>query len=159
MPPITALLHTANDGLRLGRALETLFPCDEIVVVDYGSSDSTIHIAREYGARILPGQNGVAPDHYLRLARHKWILCLQPCESLTESLEASLFEWKSLGAPADALAFSVFLREETAEGWLQNSSPQVRLVSSGWNQWLGRLPAFQRSAPNLEGQLLRFAVP
>ena len=31
MPPITALLHTKNDSLGLGRALETLLPCSEIL--------------------------------------------------------------------------------------------------------------------------------
>ena len=53
MPPITALLHTKNDGLRLGRALEMLLPCAEILIVDHHSADATRRIAREYGARIV----------------------------------------------------------------------------------------------------------
>src|SRR5579864_4351341 len=112
MPPITALLHTANDALRLGRALETLRPCDEILVVDHGSHDATLRIAREYGARILPLGAGATPAHCLQSARHEWILCLEPRESLTEGLEATLYEWKS-GLQVSGQAFSVFLREET----------------------------------------------
>jgi glycosyltransferase involved in cell wall biosynthesis len=53
MPPITALLHTTNDALRLGRALETLLPCAEIIIVDHHSADATRRIARDYGARIV----------------------------------------------------------------------------------------------------------
>ena len=37
MPPFTALLHTHNDALRLGRALETLFAGSEILIVDHHS--------------------------------------------------------------------------------------------------------------------------
>ncbi len=52
MPPITAFLHTHNDARHLGRALESLRPCDEILIIDHGSTDSTLRVAREYGAAI-----------------------------------------------------------------------------------------------------------
>ena len=41
MPKTTALLHTHNDALRLGRALDSLRPCDEVLVIDEGSEDDT----------------------------------------------------------------------------------------------------------------------
>ena len=94
MNSITALLHTQNDALRLGRCLETLYPCDEILVVDHGSQDGTVSVAREYGARVVRAAEGTAAEHYLRLAfgtpTAPWVLCLDPRESLTESLAASL---------------------------------------------------------------------
>ncbi len=34
--------------------------------------------------------------HYLDLARHDWIFCVEPGESITEALQASLFEWSAL---------------------------------------------------------------
>jgi glycosyltransferase involved in cell wall biosynthesis len=157
MPAITALLHTRNDSLRLGRALESLRPCDEIVIVDHGSRDSTSLVAREYGARILAG--GESPAHYLQRSRHDWILCLEPCETLTEGLEASLYEWKSETIDQIGAGFSVFLREETPGGWLVLPSPQTRLVPRTWNQWNGHLPANLASAVTLEGELLRFLSP
>ncbi|HET6179754.1 MAG TPA: hypothetical protein VFE61_22725 [Candidatus Sulfotelmatobacter sp.] len=160
MPPITALLHTENDALRLGRALETLYPCDDILIVDHGSRDGSVQLAREYGARVISAVSGASAKHYLPHALPSWILCLDPCESLTESLAASLFDWKSL--PADAIhasAFSVFLREETAQGWIDIPTGQTRLVPQNWNQWSERLPIHDSSAPTLEGELLRFAFP
>src|ERR1700721_830814 len=116
MPRIIAALHTENDALRLGRCLETLHPCDEILIVDHGSRDGTAHIAQEYGARVMAGVARSSPEHYFRAAGWEiqgWILCLEPRESLTEGLCASLFEWKS--QPAGNMAVSpcsVFLREE-----------------------------------------------
>ena len=84
MPPITALLHTENDALRLGRCLETLYPCDHILIVDHGSRDGTVHIAREYGARVVVATSGTSPDQYARSVTPGWILSLEPRESLTE---------------------------------------------------------------------------
>ena len=161
MPPITALLHVTDDALRLGRTLETLRPCDEILVVDGGSRDATLRIAREYGARILVPRAGAPPSQYSQRARHQWILCLEPRESLTEGLEASLFEWKSIRPEAvgDGTPFSVFLREETTAGWLELPAPQTRLIPRNWERWQGWLPADEPSAIALEGELLRFLLP
>jgi glycosyltransferase involved in cell wall biosynthesis len=160
MPPITAVLHTSNDALRLGRALETLRVCREIIVVDHGSQDATVRIAREYGARILGATDGQPPSHHLQSALHEWILCLDPRESITEDLEATLYE---LGAAADplekGLAFSFHLREETRNGWGLHPSPLCRLIPKTWSRWHGQLPADDPDATVLQGDLLRFLHP
>jgi glycosyltransferase involved in cell wall biosynthesis len=159
MPSITAIVHTSNDALRLGRLLETLYPCDDIVVIDHGSQDGTLTVAREYGATILPPKPEATPTVYLGDQPSGWILCLDARESLTESLAASLFEWKSEALSAGGVPFSVFLREETAEGWVEHPSAQTRLVPDTWNHWAGRFPTPDASAISLEGDLLRFAFP
>jgi hypothetical protein len=165
MPPITALLHTKNDALRLGRALEMLLPCTDIVIVDHHSADATLRVARQYGARVVAADGHPAADHYLDLARYDWILCLEPAESISEGLQASLFEWSVLPVRADTSsaatgsAFSVFVRQQTSKGWLQLPAPETRLVPRGWTRWDGRLPAREPSAVALEGELLRFASP
>ena len=164
MPAITALLHVRNDALRLGRALETLLPCDEIVVVDYGTNDATRRIACEYGARVVSAKPGITPSLCLQFARHEWIFCLEPRESITETLSASLFEWRSDWKPQsqtspETAAFSFFLREETPDGWRENPTPRTRLVPRTWSRWHGLLPAAEPSAIALEGALLRFILP
>jgi glycosyltransferase involved in cell wall biosynthesis len=160
MPRITALLHTANDGLRLGRALETLRACEEVIIVDHDSSDATLRIAREYGAQILSGNSSTDPRNYLLSARHDWILCLESQESVTEGLEATLYEWRSTtDVDTNAAAFAVSIREETSTGWLELPTPQTRLVPRNWNHWNGRLPAGDSSAIALEGTILRFIFP
>lgn len=163
MRTITALLHTENDALRLGRCLETLYPCDDILVVDHGSRDGTIQVAHEYGARVLADMSGAASDDALRFVRQGWILCLDPRESLTESLAATLYEWKSQHADdptvGDSTVFSIFLREETAEGWISIPTPQTRFIPFDWSHWRGRFPTNDQSAIALEGDLLRFVFP
>lgn len=162
MIPITALVHAHNDALRIGRCLETLHPCDEIVIVDHGSEDKTLRVAREYGARIVEAAaEGFAIGDLWggKPERKEWILCLDPNESLSDSLAASLFEWKSEGLADSASAYSFFLREETAGGWVENPVAQTRLVPANWQRWEGRFPRHDESALALEGELLRFVLP
>ena len=154
MPKLTALLHTHNDGLRLGRCLETLYPCDELVIVDHGSRDATLEVAREYGAKIVTDRTAHRPP----IIDSAWILCLEARESITEALAASLYEWKSAEGES-AKPFSIFVREETAAGWMQNQAAETRLVPANWQQWNGFLPAFDVSAPALDGEILRFTLP
>jgi cellulose synthase/poly-beta-1,6-N-acetylglucosamine synthase-like glycosyltransferase len=160
MPTLTALVHTQDDAPRLGRALETLLPCDEILVVDHGSQDATRRIAREYGARVAAAVTGAVPSQWSRIARCEWILCVEPSESLTEALVASLLEWKSRShGLSGGSAFSLYLREETSDGWREHPTPQTRIVPREWSRWQGRLPAPEPGAIALEGALLRFILP
>jgi len=159
MPQITAVLHTHNDALRLGRCLETLYPCDEIVVVDRGSSDRTLHLAREYGARVLEMKAGNGLSTYSQIAPAGWILCLDVRESLTEALAASLYEWKTAERIRADSSFSALLREETDSGWMEHAVAQTRLVPSGWSRWKGRLPEDDPAAVVLQGEILRFGMP
>jgi cellulose synthase/poly-beta-1,6-N-acetylglucosamine synthase-like glycosyltransferase len=164
MPPITALLHTRNDAMRLGRALEMLLPCSEVLIVDHHSTDATWRIAREYGAHIVTADTPTA-NHYLDLAGFDWIFCIETRESITEGLQASLFEWSAQPSPTavsgvpDGPAFSVFVRKQTREGWLEPPAPETRLIPRNWTLWRGRLPAPQVSSIALDGKLLRFDLP
>lgn len=158
MPPITAILHTLNDGLRLGRALETLRPCDEILVIDHGSTDQTLRIAREYAATVRTSGHSITEA--LSWANHDWLLCLFPTESLSESLEAALFEWR-LRAPREIAGIpscSAFVREQTESGWceLQGST---RLIPRTWNLWNGQMPCQDARSTMLQGDILRFRLP
>src|ERR1700744_2692611 len=114
MPKITALIHTLNDGLRLGRTLDSLRCCDQVGVIDHGSSDETEKVARDHGAVLKKGIPGVEHCTYAVDCSNDWVLCLCPNESASEQLEASLFEWKSQ-EHEDEVAFNFTVRSESAE--------------------------------------------
>jgi hypothetical protein len=157
MPPITVVLQTLNDGSRLGRALESLRPCDEMLIVDQGSTDDTLRIAREYGSLIHKSIPNLPFSNYLHVARHEWIFCVLPSEALTEGLEASLFEWKRY-SPADVVGIpscSVIVREEGRSGGTKTVT-STRLVPKIWDSWDGPLPRADPRSLLLEGDLLHF---
>ena len=154
MPKITALLHTHNDALRLGRALDSLRPCDEVLVIDDDSEDDTEKIAREHGAHLKQAIPGVTPGAYAMDALHDWVLCLRPNESLSDDLEAALFEWKE--KEVDGIAcFSVPIRQENGAGW-QKFPPEVRLVNRTRMNWVGEMPSHEACGAVLDGDLLSF---
>lgn len=157
MPPITAILQTRNDAPHLGRALESLRPCDEFLIIDHGSTDATVRIAREYGSVIQSSTTNQPLSSYVPLARHSWIFCVLPFESLTEGLEASLFEWKLYGS-ADVARISsgaVVIREGSRISSMETVT-STRLVPKIWNSWEGVLPSHDPRSLLLEGDLLRF---
>ena len=98
---VTACLIVQNEQDRLPAALASVAFCDEIVVVDGGSSDRTLEISREAGARVIenpwPGyaqQRNVAID----AATSAWILEVDADERVSPTLRRSIEE--HLGAHA-----------------------------------------------------------
>jgi glycosyltransferase involved in cell wall biosynthesis len=158
MPKITALLHTHNDGLRIGRALDSLRPCDELLVIDDNSEDDTTRVAHENGASVKGAIPGVARGAYAMDASHDWILCLLPTEALSEELEASLLEWKQQDHAETVACCKVSVREQNGSGW-NKLEPEVRLVNRKLLNWVGDLPASQQCDITLSGDLLRFNNP
>jgi glycosyltransferase involved in cell wall biosynthesis len=169
MAKITALVHTHNDAERIGRALESLRACDEMLVVDHASTDGTVKLARDHGAVVKEGVPGVNPGVYAIDAGHDWILCMLPTEAVSEGLEASLFEWKQRreensdraegdkrAAEPCSVAFQV--REETGNGWSELGA-HTRLVNRKGINWFGHLPVDDPNAEMLSGHLLRFHKP
>jgi tetratricopeptide (TPR) repeat protein len=81
----------------LARCLESVQGAvDEVVVVDTGSRDDTVAIARRYGAlvREVPWQNdfAAARNESLKLATCEWILCLDADEELAAESRSLLKE-------------------------------------------------------------------
>lgn len=157
MPKITALIHTHNDGLRIGRTLDSLRCCDQVLVVDHGSSDNTEKVARDHGAVIKIGIPGVDYGSYAADSGNDWILCLCADESLNEELEASLFEWKSQEHDG-AAGFNMCIRKESQGGW-EILDQQTRLVDRRKINWKGDLPPTNGANGVIKGYILKFRNP
>ena len=155
MPKISALIHTLNDAQRLPRAIESLRSCDEVLVIDHGSEDKTETIARDHGAKVKTAIPGVEDGTYAVDAAHDWILCVQPSESLSEDLEASLLEWKRNDPGDEVIGFRVKVREQNENGW-HSLGQQMRLVNRKRMNWTTKLPPNATNAKPLTGDLLRF---
>ncbi len=157
MPKITALIHTLNDGLRIGRTLDSLRACDQVLVIDHGSNDNTERIARDHGANFKKGIPGVDRGTYAVDSSNDWILCLCSNESLSEELEASLFEWKESDHEEQA-GFNLRVREESDGQWSVHD-PETRLVNKSKINWTGNLPPTTSVNGEIKGYVLKFQHP
>jgi glycosyltransferase involved in cell wall biosynthesis len=155
MPKITALLHTHNDGARIGRTLDSLRPCDEVLMIDSASDDDTQKIARDHGATVKLAIVGVEPGAYAIDTRHEWVLCLKPGEALSEALEASLREWQDTEPDPDTPGYTVSIRQNTAGTW-KSAPSEMRLVNRNRVNWMEDVPPNAQRALPLQGDLLKF---
>ena len=151
---ISALIHTSDSARTLGRALDSLRPCDEVIVVDHGSQDETLKVAQEHGARVINAVPGVNRGAYAQDARNLWILCLLPHEALAEELEASLFEWSEADHDANQMGFNMAIREQNGAGW-KSLDAEMRLANRKQINWTGDLPPSNPKLPALAGHILR----
>ena len=99
---VSAFLITLNEAERLPRTLEALGWADEIVVVDSGSTDDTVRIARDAGARVEHrdfdgyGQQKVFAEG---LCSHDWVVNVDADEVVTPEL-ATEIKRRADGPPA-----------------------------------------------------------
>jgi glycosyltransferase involved in cell wall biosynthesis len=88
--PVSAVLIAQNEEEHVGEAVASVSFCDEIVLVDSGSTDRTREIAAEAGARVVlnaPWPGFVAQrDFAVRAARHDWVLALDADERVGPAL-------------------------------------------------------------------------
>ena len=91
--PLSAVLITLNAGSQLAACLDSLSFCEEILVLDSGSSDATLEIARARGARVVEAEwrgFGAQKNHAVSLAAHDWVLCIDADERISERLAETI---------------------------------------------------------------------
>lgn len=93
--PITLLVLTYNEAHNIARCLDSVPFAAEKLVVDCGSEDDTVAIARGRGARVEHQPwLGFGPQRRVAtgMARYPWILCLDADEWLSPELAAEIAE-------------------------------------------------------------------
>ena len=89
MPRLSVVVITRNEAANVRAALESARWADELVVVDSGSTDDTLRIAREFADRVtVHGWEGYGAqkNHAAGLAAHDWILSLDADERVSPAL-------------------------------------------------------------------------
>ena len=122
MPPITATIITFNEEDRIVECLASLSCCDEVIVVDSGSTDRTRDVAKAKGARVIerPWEGYSKQKNFAaEQARNDWILSVDADERLSIELAAEIVKWKKGDSPARA--FSMPRRVFYLGRWIKHS--------------------------------------
>ncbi|MGC9198084.1 MAG: glycosyltransferase family 2 protein [Acidobacteriaceae bacterium] len=134
---ISVLILTHNEEQDLPGCLDSVAWSDDIHVLDSGSTDRTLEIARQWGARVAERRfDGFAAQRNAGLElpfRNPWILLLDADERPTEELVAEMHQ-AIANAPESVSAFRMRRRDYLWGRWLKHAqlTPYyVRLIRSG----------------------------
>jgi len=139
---ITATIITFNEERNIARAIESLRCCDEILIVDSGSTDRTTELAEKLGARVIEanwrgyaGQKNWAAEQ----ASYDWVLSLDADETLSEALEAEIWNLKKSGPRCDGYTMPRLARYMGRwilhSGWYPDR--KLRLYDRRQAKWVG----------------------
>lgn len=144
MKKISAVLITFNEEQKLRAALSSLSEvCDELVVVDSGSTDRTRDICEEFGCRFLvqPWLGFAKQKQFAtEQARCEWVLNLDADEQLSRELVTELLAWKASEEEA-FVAFKIPRLTHFMGQWIRHTTwyPDwsLRLYRKDCGQWTG----------------------
>ena len=107
-PRTTALILTENSAASLPRALASVSWCEKIILIDRGSTDETLSIARQAKAEIQfhPGECKTDILRDVLSGREGWVFMLEPHEWVGDSLRHELLAFLS-NPPADVHALRI----------------------------------------------------
>lgn len=98
MQPLSVIIITFNEEANIGRCIRSVKNlADEIIVLDSGSTDRTVAIAKSLAATIhqLPFKGYIEQKNYaMQLAAYDHILSLDADEALDDTLAASIVKVK-----------------------------------------------------------------
>jgi glycosyltransferase involved in cell wall biosynthesis len=160
---LSAVLIAQNEEKTIGDALASVAFCDEVLVVDSGSTDRTREIAEATGARVIvnaPWPGFVAQrDFATRAARHDWVLALDADERVGEPLRKEIQALRARGF--DAAGYRIPRVAWYLGRWIRGTDwyPdwQVRLFDRTRGAWQGNLVhesvAVRAKVGRLQGEL------
>ena len=163
-PAISAAIICLNEERFIGKCLAQLNWCDEIIVVDSGSTDRTIEIVRTFpNARLIhrdfdtfKQQKNSALDE----CRNDWVLSLDADEFLTESLRLEILSLK-FNVAGYKLPRKNFIGDRQIRYGNWNPDFVLRLFSRSQCRWGGTNPhesvVTEGVTKNLKSELLHYS--
>jgi glycosyltransferase involved in cell wall biosynthesis len=155
-PRVSGVVICFNEEETIERCLESLAWCDEIVVVDSGSTDRTLEIARRFTPRVITQEflGYVKQKNFaLDQVAHDWVVSLDADEALSEDLQRRLPEAIAScpesvsGFALDRVTYFLGIWHELGE-WYPD--PQLRVFRRSRGRWVGLDP---HDRVDLEGEV------
>ena len=113
---LSVAIIARNEAHRIARCLQSVAFADQIVVLDSGSTDDTVAIARGLGAdvEVTPDWPGFGPQKNRALARcrYRWVLSIDADEQISDALAAEILQVLR-AAPAEATVAGYWLRRSS----------------------------------------------
>ncbi len=163
-PSVTVVVIAKNEERMLPGCLNTLEWCQERIVLESGSTDSTVAVAKKLGARVVTMTDpsfAKRRTEVLKNVSTKWVLYVDPDERVTPALARSITEMISnTTADVGLIARKNFHYGHAMNhgGWLEPALPRlfVKQVLSRWEGDIHESPVYTGTSRRLEGELWHF---
>lgn len=153
---ISTVVICFNEAEKLRRCLKSVEDfSDELVVVDLGSLDNSIEVARKFGAKIFHHQFvsfvELARDFAISKASEDWILVLDPDEEIGKDLREKLKEvvkkqaFTAVNIPRKNIFFGQWIAHTN---WWPDR--HIRFFKKGKVSWSDKIHSY----PRVEGEAL-----
>jgi glycosyltransferase involved in cell wall biosynthesis len=120
---ISVLLPTFNNAGIIRATLESIRWADEILVVDSFSTDGTLEICREFGARIIQHeyiQSSKQKNWAIPQCAHEWVLQIDTDEVLEPGAQQEIMA-RIAAAPDDVHAFAFPRKNHVLGKWISTA--------------------------------------
>ncbi|MBO74996.1 MAG: hypothetical protein CMD33_06965 [Flavobacteriales bacterium] len=170
-PSLSAVIIAYNEERNLARCLDSLAGVvDEVLVVDSGSTDRTVALAKERGARVLTHafEGHIQQKNWAaEQATGSWLLSLDADEALSPELAASIGAWLASSAVKSVHGYRMNRLTSYCGQWVRHGGwypdTKLRLWKAGQAQWAGQNPHDRLElngageAGFLEGDILHYS--
>lgn len=140
---LSVAIITKNEEKKLPDCLKSVSFADEIVVVDSGSTDKTVEIARESGCRVFSEEwKGFGPqkNSAIEKCRHQWVLLLDADERAAAGTQEAIT--KTLRNPS-AAAYRLNMKHFFHDRWIRHCGfwpdPHIRLINKTKGRFHGSI--------------------
>ncbi len=144
MEKITVIIITKNEEKNISECLKSVSRCGELIVVDSGSTDDTVKIAKSYTEKVFYKKwegYSAQKEYALSLASNEWVLSLDADERITEDLMMEISETVKSGN-----ADGYFIRRD-------NYFLNKKITSCGWESDY-QLRLFRKSKTSVTDRLV-----
>ena len=143
---LSLCIITRNEEGNLSRCMDSVPFADDRVVLDCGSTDGTVELARSLGARVFVEEfrgHVKQKERAVELAEHRWVLSLDADEELSPELAREIQQ--ILDADDDGVAgYELPRKTEYLGRFIEHSGwwPEyrLRLFDRDRGRWTGRDP-------------------
>jgi glycosyltransferase involved in cell wall biosynthesis len=139
---ISGLVVCKNEADRIDACLRSLSFCDEIVVVDSGSTDDTVAIAQRHGARVIerPWKNANDQKEFGRQqAQGTWLVNLDADEVVSDALRDEILALVERGGDDGVDAYLAPFKNYFRTAWVRRCGyypdPHVRFIRRAGARW------------------------
>ena len=146
MRKFSVLIHLKDAPADLTRTIQSLQVSDEVLLIDHLKNADLSRAVHDHGAKLVPAIDGVQDGAYVSNAGNDWVLCLRPCEQVSDALSRALQRWKEEDEQHDAKLVGYTVEV--------NGRGELRFVNRKRLNWMDELPAFASNVRPMPGELL-----